>query len=248
MNDETSLRVDRSAKTLRELALEKMRAAILDFHFRPGERLVERALCERLGVSRTVVREVLRHLEAEGLVESLPHQGPAVSRPDPAKAGQVYELRAVLEALAAQTCAQHARESDITNLRKILRRIEQAYRQHDPNLVLRTTTEFYEVMFRSAGKSVAWEVVQSLNARINHLRAMTISTPGRSRTGVAEMRRIVDAIAARAPDEAYAASVAHVQNAARLALDWLGTGQQPDQGTLGVEHSAESRFDRRKPA
>ncbi|WP_163535827.1 GntR family transcriptional regulator, partial [Klebsiella pneumoniae] len=67
---ELPMRVDRSAKTLRELTLEKMREAIVSLRFRPGDRLVERDLCEQLGVSRTVVREVLRHLEAEGIVQT----------------------------------------------------------------------------------------------------------------------------------------------------------------------------------
>src|SRR5438067_10611348 len=98
MDDDGLLRVDRTTKSLRELTLEKLRDAILDFRFQPGERLVERTLCDRLGVSRTVVREVLRHLEAEGLVETIQNQGPAVTRPDPASAAQVYEIRALLEA------------------------------------------------------------------------------------------------------------------------------------------------------
>src|SRR5215813_6435109 len=114
MHDE--MRVDRSGKTLRGLALEKMRDAILDFRLRPGERLVERTLCERLGVSRTVVREVLRHLEAEGLVESIPQQGPAVARPDPARAAQIYEIRALLEADAARACAQRVTPADVKRL------------------------------------------------------------------------------------------------------------------------------------
>src|SRR5215467_4635318 len=71
------LRVDRSTKTLRERTVERLRDAILNFQFKAGERLVERSLCEKLGVSRTVVREALRQLEAEGLVENLPQHGPA---------------------------------------------------------------------------------------------------------------------------------------------------------------------------
>ena len=98
---EDALRIDRSAKTLRELAVERLRDAILDGQFRPGDRLVERVLCERLGVSRTVVREALRHLETEGLVDVVPQQGPAVARLDAGQATQIYEIRAMLEALAA---------------------------------------------------------------------------------------------------------------------------------------------------
>ena len=91
-----NLKIERSNKTLRQLTLETLRDAILDSRFRPGERLVERTLCDLTCVSRTVVREVLRHLESEGLVQTLPHQGPIVARPDLAQAEQIYEIRELL--------------------------------------------------------------------------------------------------------------------------------------------------------
>jgi len=211
------MRVERTAKTLRELTLEKMRDAILDFRLRPGERLVERTLCERLGVSRTVVREVLRHLETEGLVESIPHQGPAVARPDPAKAAQIYEIRALLEAEAARACALRATPAEVKRLGAAVDRIESAFAQNSPRDVIRMTTEFYEILFACAGKSVAWDVVQSLNARINHLRAMTISTPGRDKVAIQEMHRILDAIKRHDADAANQASLDHVRMVADLA-------------------------------
>ena len=103
---ETAIRVERPAKTLRELALEKVRDAIVDGYFKPGERLVERDLCAQLGVSRTIVREVLRHLESEGLVASLPNKGPIVARLDLEEAKQIYEIRGALEGMAARLCAE----------------------------------------------------------------------------------------------------------------------------------------------
>src|SRR4029079_6883226 len=112
------MRVDRSARTLRELTLEKLRDAILDFRFQPGERLVERTLCDRLGVSRTVVREVLRHLEAEGLVEIIARQGPIVARLDPEQVAEIYELRGLLEANAARACAEQSTPELVQRLRE----------------------------------------------------------------------------------------------------------------------------------
>lgn len=215
------MRVDRSARTLRALALEKLRDAILDFRLQPGERLVERSLCDRLGVSRTVVREVLRHLEAEGLVETIPHQGPAVARPDPDKAAQIYEIRALLEAEAARACAERATPADLARLSAANDRIQAAFAEHNPREVLRRTTEFYEILFACAGKSVAWGVVQSLNARINHLRGLTIATPGRAAAARAEMQRILEAIRRGDGAAAHRASLDHVLTVARLAQSSL---------------------------
>jgi GntR family transcriptional regulator, trigonelline degradation regulator len=213
-----TLLIDRSGKTLRQLTLEKLREAILNMTFQPGDRLVERTLCDRLGVSRSVVREALRHLEAEGLVENIPGQGPAVAAPDSEKIKQIYELRAMLEALAARHCAARAAAADLALLHSALVEIKVGYDLQSPSAVLAATTRFYEAMFRAAGREVAWDMLISLNGRISHLRARTIATTGRNQDGVAEMQAILNAIEARDPDAAAAASANHIQNALKIAL------------------------------
>jgi DNA-binding GntR family transcriptional regulator len=212
-----SLKVERRTTTLRELALEKMRTAILEAHFRPGERLVERLLCEELGVSRTVVREVLRHLETEGLVDSIPNQGPIVARLDADTAAEIYEIRALLEGDAAMACAQHADEAVIALLAESITRIQQAFEAHAHQTVRELTATFYEAMFHGGGKKVSWEIVQTLNARINRLRAMTIASDDRGRQAVQEMSRILDAIRARDAQRARDAATSHVARVADIA-------------------------------
>jgi GntR family transcriptional regulator, trigonelline degradation regulator len=219
-----SLRIERTAKTLRALTLEKLRRAILTQHFKPGARLIERTLCAELGVSRTVVREALRHLEAEGLVESIPQQGPVVARVDTASAAQIYELRAVLEALAARASAELASEAELERMSQSLDRIEDGYAKSDLSAVLEATTAFYETMFLSGRKTIAWTFVQSLNARITTLRAFTISSGGRNLQGPVEMRRILDALKRRDAAAAETACLDHVRTAGKIALDLLGTG------------------------
>ena len=105
---QSDLRISETPKTLRALVLERMRAAILSFRFRPGERLRERDLCDQLGVSRSVVREVMRHLEAEGLVQTVPNRGMIVAKLDASQAAEIYEIRALVEACAAHACAERA--------------------------------------------------------------------------------------------------------------------------------------------
>jgi GntR family transcriptional regulator, trigonelline degradation regulator len=211
------LRIDTPPRTLRELALERLRGAILEFQFKPGERLIERELCAELGVSRSVVREVIRHLEAEGLVHTVPHQGPVVARLDAGAAAQIYELRALLEGQAAASAAEHATGLDIARMAAALDSIDEAHAAGDVRGVLASTAKFYEAMFLCGGKSVAWEVVQRLNGRISWLRSMTISSPGRSRSGPAQMRRILAAIRRKDREAAATACHAHVEAAAEIA-------------------------------
>jgi len=215
------LKVDRSAKTLRELTLEKMREAIWGGYFKPGDRLIERSLCEQLDVSRSIVREVLRHLEAEGLVESDGHQGPVVATLTADQAAQIYEIRALLEGHAARTCAEKASPAAIKRLVALNAAIQADFKAGNFQEVLRRTTAFYEALFSEAGLTMAWEVVQSLNARINRLRVMTISSPGRNIEAAAEMNRIVQALQKRDPQAAQQASQEHVQRVAQIAAERL---------------------------
>lgn len=216
-DDADVLRIDRPPRTLRELALERMRAAIIDLRFKPGERLVERTLCERLDVSRSVVREVLRHLETEGLVDTKSKQGPIVAILDRASAAEIYEIRTLLEAAAVAACAERADAAAVAALGEALDNIEAAFAKGDPRATLHASTRFYEVIFLSGGKHVAWEVVQRLNGRISRLRAMTTASTGRAVTGPARLRAIYEAIRARDPARAAAACREHLAEAAAIA-------------------------------
>ncbi|MFT4065456.1 GntR family transcriptional regulator [Paraburkholderia sp.] len=221
-----SLKVKRPTATLRELALEKMRTAILDAHFHPGERLVERSLCELLGVSRTVVREVLRHLETEGLVDSIPNQGPIVAVLDFDTAAEIYEIRALLEGEAAMACARHADERTVADLAGYVDRIQQAFDAQDYQAVRALTSAFYERMFVGGQKHVAWEIVQSLTARINRLRALTIASDDRGRQAVEEMHQILSAIRSSNAPGAREAAIAHVNRVAEIARKLLAEGHE----------------------
>lgn len=213
---ENPLRVQRNLKTLREMALETMRGAILGGHFLPGERLVERQLCEQLDVSRSIVREVLRHLEAEGLVDTQ-GQGPVVATVDADQAMQIYQVRALLEGHAARTCAMTASDAELKTLHSLNKQTQEAFAKGDFELVRQRTSAFYETLFKVSGMTVAWDVVQSLNARINRLRALTISAPGRSAEAEQEMADILVALERRDPDAAEQASRRHVMRAAEIA-------------------------------
>src|ERR1700678_320881 len=89
-------RVLRPISTLRQQVIEGLRLCISDLTFRPGDRLIERELCEMLGVSRTLIREALSQLVAEGLVQIIPHKGPIVAVMTADEARGLYEVRAVL--------------------------------------------------------------------------------------------------------------------------------------------------------
>lgn len=222
----SALKVERPTTTLRELALEKMRTAILEAHFLPGERLVERSLCEILGVSRTVVREVLRHLETEGLVASIPNQGPIVAVLDFDTAAEIYEIRALLEGEAAAACAQHVEERIVADLTGYIERIKAAFEAQDHQAVRTLTSAFYERMFIGGQKHVAWEIVQSLTARINRLRALTIASDDRGCQAVNEMRTILSAIQIGNMAAAREAAIAHVDRVAEIARKLLAGGHE----------------------
>ncbi|MDQ0457833.1 GntR family transcriptional regulator [Rhizobium paknamense] len=225
---ENAMRVERPSKTLRELALDKLRDAILSGHFRPGDRLVERDLCTQLGVSRTIVREVLRHLESEGLVTSAGSRGPMVARLDADEARQIYEIRGALEGMAARLCAERRDAQDIAALEEALAGIRNAYDGQDMAGVLANTTAFYQRLFNSVGRHVAWGVVSLLTVRINHLRSMTIKTERRNVDGPAQMEKIIDAIRKGDGEAAEKAARDHVKAASAIAEALL---QEPQIST-----------------
>ena len=129
-------------ETLRTQVVDRLRTAICDQRLPQGSRLIERQLCELLGVSRTLVREALRQLEAEGFVVGNPRTGPSVARLDRETVRGIYEVRAALEALAGKLFVERATEADRLRLREAFEVYQADGRSEDDLAFWRDEPEF----------------------------------------------------------------------------------------------------------
>ena len=123
--------VERVAAPLRTQVSDILRREIVEMRLHPGQRLVERELIERIGVSRTTIREALRELASEGLVTTIPQKGAIVAIPSPKEAAEVYEVRALLEGLAAREFVDNATELHLEALRQAMSQVARAGKKNE---------------------------------------------------------------------------------------------------------------------
>ena len=197
--------------------VSRLREAIIGGTFSPGERLVENALCQRFGVSRTSIREALRRLEAESLVVITPNVGPSVASMDWEAAAQIYDVRALLEGRAAALCAERASPETIAKIRVALDAFEAAAAHDDPVARIRSTEDFYDAILIGCGNKELHNLIRGLLARISLLRVTSMSRQGRALSSALELRRIFEEIASGNPSGASAAATEHVRCAAASA-------------------------------
>lgn len=214
---EFSMRVGRVTAPLREQAAAAIRRAILEFRFSPGQRLIERELIEQTGVSRTTIREVLRELQAEGLVTTIPQKGVVVVALTEQEMSDLYEVRGVLEAFAGRRFASHASDEQVAQLREGFEELKTALRAtEDIQERLAAKDRFYDILFEGSGNGAVAGMLGGLQARVRLMRSRSLSKPGRVEETLTEIEKIVGAIEARDPDAAAAACEHHVQNSAAV--------------------------------
>ncbi len=218
-----SMRVERNSLTLRERAADVIRQAIIDHRLPPGTHLKERELCEMLGVSRTSVREALRHLETERLILTVPHRGPVVVSLTAEDAKQLYQVRAVLEGLVGEQFALNSTREQIAELKRLAREMAMSARRDSPDATLEHIAAFYSVMFEGAGNQVCADILMSLNTRISILRRLSLASKGRPKAMILEVEAIVAAAEARKPDQMKQACIRHVEGACKAVLSELTT-------------------------
>ncbi|WP_396658336.1 GntR family transcriptional regulator [Microbacterium sp.] len=217
--------VGRVAAPLREQVIQALRQAILDFKLQPGQRLVERELMEQLGVSRTTVREALRELTSEGLVTVVPQRGAVVATPDPDDAVDLYEVRAGLESLVVQRFVERASDQQVRRLEAAVQGFEDAsIRTADIRTILAAKDQFYVVLIEGAGSAVLQQLLEGIQARVQILRATSLSEEGRTFAAVRELRGIVEAIAARDAPLAAQRTTEHIRAASVSALQHIRAG------------------------
>lgn len=219
MTPNLNLRI--APRTVRQETVEKLRLAIFSGVFQPGSRLVESQLCAQLGVSRPSLREALRSLEAERLIEIIPNRGPFVPSLSWEEAKAIYDVRELLEVEAAGRCAAGITAESLKDLRDSLTAFEAAADSGDSLARVMTAADFYSIILANCGNPILEEVHRGLVARISFFRGRSMSLDGRSRDSLEEMRDIYEAIASGDVAAARKASANHLHRAkaaAKLAM------------------------------
>lgn len=209
----------RVAAPLREQVIAALRQAILDFQLKPGQRLVERELIEQLGVSRTTVREALRELTSEGLVTVVPQRGAMVTAPQLDDAADLYEVRASLESLVVQRFVERATDDEVAHLRETVEELAAvASETDDIRQILAAKDRFYAVLIAGARSSALQQLLEGIQARVQVLRATSLSEEGRTPQVLSELRAVVAAVDDRDAELASRLTAEHVRAAAETAL------------------------------
>ncbi len=215
------LEVSRDTASLRFQIERNIRLAILTGHFKPGDRLIERELCELLGVSRASIREALRQLEAEGIIEHVRYSGPIVARITVDEARQLYEIREFLERIAVRDFTRNADDQAKRLLAQAFRDLRRLKEEGTILEVVEAAGRFYEVMLDHAGNTVVRQLLRQLYNRIMLLRATSMSAAGRPDRSIPEIGAILDGILAGDGDAAAEAAAIHVRNAGATAMQVL---------------------------
>ena len=197
--------------TVAESVYQKLRDHIIFGAFKPGQRLAEEQLAEQMGVSRTPVREALLRLEQEGLIQMLPRQGAIVRRLSLEEARQVYEVRALLEGLAARLAVQHLTPQALAALREALDASFEVMEQQDTRSLVIHNNHFHDLIVDTSRNVVLKKILNLLRTQVNLLRITLWSTfPDRLAQTLREHERIYEAMAAGDAEGAEQAAREHI--------------------------------------
>lgn len=212
-------RVVAHAAPLRAQVLDALRDDVVEGHLRPGERLREAMLCERYGVSRTVVREALRQLESERLITMLPNRGPIVTVLEQHEIEALYEVRRELEGLAGELFARRCSDELAHALIEHYAEMGERYLRGTVTTRERSKRQFYAILLEGAGNPVLAETLSSIHQRVAIFRHVAFIDDDRVATSMRELARVVDAAAVRRePGDARRACEEHIRVAGALAI------------------------------
>lgn len=192
---------------------ERVRAAIIDGEFKPGDILLEAQVAAWAGVGRSPARDILTRLVQDELVERT-NRGPAVRRRTPEEILDLYETRVVLEALAAKYAAE--RHNRIDRLR--IERMSRAGASVSDEQFFMYTRDFHQVVWRAGHNDALLSMLDRLSAQITRNSDIGLSLPGRREEAQKEHEDIVDAVLRRDPEAAAEAATIHFQHACDLRL------------------------------
>ena len=197
---------------LRDVVFNTLRQAILKGELEPGERLMEIQLAERLGVSRTPIREAIRKLELEGLVLMIPRKGAEVAKISARSLRDVLEVRRALEELAIELACQRMSEEDVGNLQKAQEDFKNAIAEGDAMKIAETDEHYHDVIYEGTQNAKLIQMLNNLREQMYRYRLEYIKDEDKRKILVLEHEKILKTVRERKVAEAKEAVREHIDN------------------------------------
>jgi DNA-binding GntR family transcriptional regulator len=213
----SSSRLYRNQKPLRDIVGEHLRNSIYDGTLPPGTRLVEQELAQQYAVSRLPVREALRILHNEGLIEHLPTRGMVVRTLDRQQVSELYDIREALEVLASRQAAERVAEGTRNDLVATLKRSGEAARAGETAAVHAANSSLHDEITALSGNVTLAKMLEPIVGRIRWLRHKIEDFP----LIQSEHKALAEAIATGDPEGAATAARHHVRASRERTIRWL---------------------------
>lgn len=197
---------------LRDVVFNTLRQAILTGELKPGERLMEIHLANKLGVSRTPIREAIRKLELEGLVTMIPRRGAEVAQITGKSLQDVLEVRRSLDALCAELACERISDEDIQKLEAACKEFEEATRKGDMRAIASADVSLHDIIVQATGNKRLVQLVNNLAEQMYRYRFEYIKDFSVYSRLIEEHRVIFEAIRDKNKEVAAAAAVTHIDN------------------------------------
>ncbi|MDK2801702.1 MAG: hypothetical protein PWP27_2483 [Clostridiales bacterium] len=159
-------------KPLRDVIFNTLRQAIIMGELKPGERLMEIQLAEKMGVSRTPVREAIRKLELEGLVVMIPRKGAHVAELSIKDIMDVLEVRSSLDGLASALAAKRITKDELKELKNIVNQFAQYIEKNNVQGLIKKDVEFHEMIYRASRNEKLIQISTNLKEQIHRFRVV----------------------------------------------------------------------------
>lgn len=197
---------------LRDVVFQTLRQAILKGELQPGERLMEIKLAERLGVSRTPIREAIRKLELEGLVVMIPRKGAAVANITEKDTKNVLEVRRTLEMFAVEVACDRITQEQLAQLKEAAKDFEASKGSMDLIRIAETDMKFHEIIYEATHNERLMQMLNNLRENMYRYRIEYLKDPNYYDSLVREHQGILDAVEAGDKEHARVSMRDHIDN------------------------------------
>lgn len=211
MNDSLKVNINEYLP-LRDVVFNTLRQAILKGELKPGERLMEIQLAQRLGVSRTPIREAIRKLELEGLVTMVPRKGAEVAKITEKSLRDVLEVRKALEELAMQIACDKINEDIIGDLEIALDEFKKSINSKELTAIAEADVNFHDVIYNATSNEKLIQILNNLREQMYRYRIEYIKDYNSHKRIIEEHELIIDCLKKQDKEKATRAICTHIDN------------------------------------